>query len=524
MQDHSPTKATDSNRHSSRWVVLGRVGNASVAMLFAQVINMASNLLLVPLFLLVWSVQLYGEWVTLTALVAYLSTMDMGVGLYGVNKLTQAYARKEIREYRRYQSTFLAFYLTGAVLGTILLAFAAWTLPFANWFDIKEAPNNEIPVIITLLGIQVLWRIPQSLVISIYRTTGDLAKTQWITNFQQLLTLGIIAWGLIQGGNMLQLAFLQLVPIAVVTISVLIHLHYRMGEFFPTLREASWSVFTKVLKPSLLFAVFVLTTPLVFQGTVLLVSAVLGALAVVIFTTTRTLVNVVRQVIATISYAIWPEFTIMEVQGDVGKLVRAFYLTVTLTIVLGIGFSTALWFEGVDVIEVWTRRQLQPDSLLLRVFLVETTLLVIIGAVGLPSVASNRHKVNSLAALAGSISGVVLAALLIKPFGLVGVPLGLLAGEILCIYHFVVSDACRNLGLSYVSFSLYLWSGILFVSLGSLCIGWLAHRFFTESDVFFFVRWITVGFSTMTSAVLLGAAMFAIQHRASQVGASSNYK
>lgn len=497
--------------------MLRRIGNSSIATLSSQVISIASNLLLVPLFLLAWTPQVYGEWVTLTALVAYLSTIDMGVGLYGVNKLTQAYARNDLQEYRRYQSTFLTFYCVSALVGSVLIILVAWSLPFAAWLDIQETPSAQIPFVIVLLGIQVLWNVPQGLIISIYRTTGNLAKTQWIINVQRLLVLGVVTWGLIVGVNMVQLAFLQLTPMILITSATLWDVYRRQPMLFPVFPGADWNTFLMTLKPSLLFAVFVLTTPLVVQGTVLLVSAILGTLAVVVFTTTRTLINMVRQVIAAISYAIWPELTIIESRGEVTKLVRATYLTVTLTMVLGFSFGSALWFEGASVIQSWTRHQVQPDVMLLRMFLVQTTFSVIVASVGLSAVATNRHRTNSLAALAGSVAGLVFAAVLIRPMGVVGVPLGLLAGEAIFIYHFVVKDACQHLRLNYFSFSAYLWIGILTIGFGSLSAGWFSHQLFLKDSIQDFLRWTVVGISTSATAFLLGTMVFFIQQRLSRL-------
>ena len=61
-----------------------------------QVINVASRVLLVPLFLTAWGAQVYGEWLILSSVVAYLSLTDLGGQLYIVNRLTQAYAQKDI--------------------------------------------------------------------------------------------------------------------------------------------------------------------------------------------------------------------------------------------------------------------------------------------------------------------------------------------------------------------------------------------------------------------------------------------
>ena len=65
-----------------------------------QIINMASRVLLVPLFLTAWGVEVYGEWLILTSIGAYLFLTDLGGQLYIINRLTQAYALEDVPQFR----------------------------------------------------------------------------------------------------------------------------------------------------------------------------------------------------------------------------------------------------------------------------------------------------------------------------------------------------------------------------------------------------------------------------------------
>jgi len=500
---------------SKRGAMLRRVGNAAVATLSAQGIAVLYNLLLVPVFLRYWSVLVYGEWLALSSLAAYLSTVDIGVSIFGVNKLTQAYAQGDMREYRLYQSTFLSFYLVVASVGTLVLAILAWALPLGDWLGLRATPSHESSWVIFLLGIQVLWSIPQRFMISIYRTVGDMAKTQWIMNAQMILMMSLIALGLALGAGMVQLAVLQIISVVTVGVWVLQDVRRHLNDVFPSIVGASAALFREAIKPSLLFAVFVLTTPMVFQGTVILVSVVLGGAAVAVFATTRTLVNLVRQVIGAISYAIWPELTMIEARGETRHLAGMLRLTVTLSIIISVAFAATLWFEGADVLRIWTHGRLEPDLLLLRVFLIETVLVVIVQTAGGPAVASNRHQVVSKVVLIASILGFILSAWLIKPLGLVGVPLGLLIGEAIAMYHYVVADACRISGIAYGPFARYLWGGILAVGLPTFVADWFAHNHLAAIP--YLVRWAAVGLTTSVTALSLGGALVVLQYRGAKL-------
>ena len=59
--------------------MLKRLLSSISAILAGQFLNVAGNLLLVPLFLSRWSTGVYGEWIALSALVGYFGVTDLGM-------------------------------------------------------------------------------------------------------------------------------------------------------------------------------------------------------------------------------------------------------------------------------------------------------------------------------------------------------------------------------------------------------------------------------------------------------------
>src|SRR5438046_2116585 len=93
----------------------GRVVRSLLAIVSGKLVVTAGTLLLLPLYLAHWSSTRYGEWLTLSAAVAYLSLLDFGMNMGAVNRLTQAYARRDSDDYRSVQRAAMAFYLGGAL-------------------------------------------------------------------------------------------------------------------------------------------------------------------------------------------------------------------------------------------------------------------------------------------------------------------------------------------------------------------------------------------------------------------------
>ena len=80
-------------------------------------VNLAGTVVLVPLFLAHWSVGVYGEWLVLSSLANYLSTLDLGMNSAAGNALLASHVRGDSEEFMRCQRSALAFYLTLAALG-----------------------------------------------------------------------------------------------------------------------------------------------------------------------------------------------------------------------------------------------------------------------------------------------------------------------------------------------------------------------------------------------------------------------
>lgn len=86
---------------------------------------------------------------------AYLSSFDLGVQTYAVNRLTQAYARGDLEEYRRVQHTAFAFYFRLALLGSVALSAFGWWAPIRFWFHLSLTDQHSVSLIVLLTGTRV---------------------------------------------------------------------------------------------------------------------------------------------------------------------------------------------------------------------------------------------------------------------------------------------------------------------------------------------------------------------------------
>ena len=481
--------------------MLRRVLPAANAIFLGHVIVRLGSLVLVPLFLRFWSPVSYGEYVALFAAVGYLASLDIGMQWAAVNRLTQAYARNDLDEYRTVQHSSLLFYLVISAGVTLLVTSLVWFLPVSRWIGLRVTTPTTATLVIILLAGYVMWCMPMRLIIATYQTMGNLARSQWLANAQQLLVVLLSALALILGGGMLAIASLQILTVGLLSLFALLDVHRRFPPLFPGIAKAKLSSLRELASPSLLFALLVLGNLIAYQGSILLVSAALGGLAVAVLSVTKAIVDVVRQGLYSINLALCPDFARMEAIGDFEKLRVVHRITVAAVAAITLAVAASVWYEGASIITVWTRGRIEPDVTLLRLFLVLMAFQTPWAASSTVATATNRHKVQAFGYFFSAVVGIGLVKTLLPSLGAWAVPVGLTLGEAIGCYHFVIKATCRIIGESYVAFAVRFWVGFAAVSAAGMSAGWMIHHMMPGPLL---VRWVTMGFSTLALAVACG--------------------
>jgi O-antigen/teichoic acid export membrane protein len=450
-----------------------RVVTALVALSVARAIAVASNVVLVPLFLLSWSPQRYGEWLALSSLVGYLATLDFGMNMAAANRLTQAYAQGDFDGYRRSQTTALFFYLVVAAAGSLVLLALVNVLPLADMLGLQYTTGSEAATVAWLVGLVFLWSMPSGLLTAVYRTTGDVARSQWAANVSQIVTLALVAAVLLHGGGLLAVALAQLAVLAAITAWVLWDVRARDRRLAPAIGRPDWPVLRTLARAGALFVLVMLANAISVQGSVLVLSTALGGVAVATFVAARTMANAVRQVVGAVVNAIWPDITRLDTLGQLRQLRRLHFVLIVGSSTLCAGLAAGLWFAGADLFALWTLGALTPDAWLIRLLLIATVLQSPWLVSLVFTVATNRHRRLAVCWMVASTLGLAVAAALVRHVGTWAVPIGIIVGEGLACYHFVVKDTCRVLDEEYRPFATRVWAGLAAVATASLAVGWI---------------------------------------------------
>ena len=345
--------STDSGESLIRAV--RRVTGGTLGNVLGQVINVAGQFVLVPIFLTYWGNQLYGEWLTLSAAVAYLTLVDFGIQSYVINRMNQCYARGELEACSRILHSALCLYLLVSAVAALLMLSGLWFLPIASWFQFTVTSPASVTVVGMLLTLQIVVAVPTGVIAGIYRAVGEYPREIMISNMFRLGSVILTAVVVAAGGKLASVALLQMLTLAVGMVYVQIDLRRRHPQIHIGLSKADFAEAILFLAPSALFFLIHIATIVIVQGSTLVVSAILGSMSVAVFATSRTLANLLRQGSFSIHNALWPEFTALEARGKHQALGDIHLLTAKILLIFNFSLAVFLYFTAPHIIEFWTQ-------------------------------------------------------------------------------------------------------------------------------------------------------------------------
>ena len=150
--------------------------------------------------------------------------------------------------------------------------------------------------------------------------------------------------------------------------------------------------FKKIIKPSLAFFAIPISNTFIFQGFTLIVNFYFGAPSVVLYSTTRTLVNMIKAVSDIITKSMWPNISFEFAKRNF-KLVRLYHSR-TIFYSLVIFFISFVFFMAFSkpVYLHWTRGKSDYDVILVSMLLVAMLFNLIQSSSGLILQATNQHS------------------------------------------------------------------------------------------------------------------------------------
>jgi O-antigen/teichoic acid export membrane protein len=445
------------------------VGNV-VANIFAQGVTVLIQLVSVPLFLANWPKEHYGEWLIVSSIPTYLTLVEAGFATASANEVSMFIAEGALAKARRSLHSVWGFLLGVSLCASLVLVPLSFLPPWSALLNVTA--SVELPWVIFTLGLYSVLGLASSIFSVIYRADYAAPRFGVLTGVGRLLELGGIAICIAQSRSMLHLATVLLLIRVGVCGFMFADGWRRSPQARLGLSDFSLEEIKRIWKPSTMFLAGALGNSLYYQGLTLLVGALLGPGAVVVFNATRTVTRAIAQFATTIRHSAWPEFSYLFGARD---LVRARHLTEFATEVVGAGslalclvlYLAAPWF-----MTWWTHGAVQADPQLLAVLLFGAFLNGLGSVISVPLVAANRHQQIAALYLLGSSISLLAGYGLISLLHLPGVAWAMVLCEAISL-PYTLHSACRVLEYSVAD----LCAGVFrFRRSWGECIRLLRHR------------------------------------------------
>ncbi len=336
-------------------------------MLAAQGAGFAFSLIiqlsLPAVFIGAYGIVKYGEWLVLSATLAYLTTMNFGITTYASNELTMLRQRGEIQRYKILQASTLASLIALIGAGT-LVTIALSLLPLPALLHLKTINRSNAAVIAFFLGMQMMCHVLGGYYNNLFMVTQETHRGQLWASWRSFVPTAIAIPLAIHRSSFATIAIAQFAVVLLTTLATIIDLRGRLGGLPLGLRGANWPTAKSALAPSAMFAMVFTQQFLLFQVPVILLQRILGPEIVVLFTICRTILSMARRLLSTITNAIAPEITFSFGSGDMKKLLDIFHyserVVFSLVPVANLGallFSPvllAIWLHKPSLFETYT--------------------------------------------------------------------------------------------------------------------------------------------------------------------------
>jgi O-antigen/teichoic acid export membrane protein len=308
-----------------------------------------------------WGKQVYGEWLILSTIPAYLATSDMGFGIAAANEMGLCVGRNDFdAAIVCFQTVWVMITSISLILTTVVIS-AVQFLPIRQWVHITSMSSHETVVVASMLTATVICNQQAGIVLGGFKCTGNYAAgTMWV-NAQRLFEfLAIIIVAAL--GYRPPVAACAMLVVGVV-VRILMHRSLRKKAPWLTigLNHFRRECLMRLWRPAISYLGLPLGAAFRYQGMASVVSVGFGPVALVGFSTIRTLCNVPMQLSVCIGNAVWPELSVTFGRNDVPLARKLHRHACQASILLSILMITGLAITGPYVIRIWTNNRVQLD-------------------------------------------------------------------------------------------------------------------------------------------------------------------
>jgi O-antigen/teichoic acid export membrane protein len=398
--------------------------------IFVQLIN-------VPVMLRFWGPHLFGEWLLVSTIPAYLLLTDLGFGSVAGSDMTmRVHAGDHEGAIETFQSIAVMVLLISLLIG-VLLSAVIFLLPIYRLLHFSSMSPKQTQITLLFLCINCLVILQWGVIGAAYRCAGRYALVMLCVSIIRIVEgasfLALLVWHL----GPVRLSIMML-GVSIVGTSWLMLLKMRLIPWLPFgVRHAKLQRVRELWKPAIAYMAFPTGSALSLQGMTMMVGIVLGPLAVAVFNPMRTLARPVFQLTDAVKNSVWQELSAAYGQQNWDLARKLHRSACQISLWLAIVASIALAIFGERLFALWTHGRIVMDVPAFYILLVVVLFNSTWNASSAVPLAANKHQRLAIVYLVCTSLSLVVGYPLVEHFDLRGAGGALLLCEIIMSFYVV---------------------------------------------------------------------------------------
>jgi len=424
----------------------------SGAILF--LVNSLQSILLVPLFLSFWGKEKYGIWLSIISFISLIKTIEIGHQNYVGNEFNKWFFLDKKAAYKILGASFWISFFLGFFEFILFTTFLLYCSGFI--FGDLSITHFQDPLLkVSLLFYVFIWSVLGSiggLLVRIILPIGLFAKTTNLSIISKVSELFILLLLVLLKFDLSVVFFGLGVINLIYSLIVFNYVRKVLPEFYPWWISVDWKLGFRNYLKSVILTLNAFADQFNSSSIIILINQKLGVLLLPVFTSIRTLTNVVLQVTSMVTNPLSPELIRFHSRGEKEKLCHVIETNLFVGgLLVNIPFLLVAPFVEF-FFNWWTSGKLEFDYSLYYVFTV-SIVFVNFGRSYLSYLSGINDLANmSLISISRVIVSIGLSLLLMSRFGLLGIGLAILASEILSSFVLPVFIVSIKLYASYTYF------------------------------------------------------------------------
>ena len=326
-------------------------------------ITFGEQILLVPVFLVLWGPERYGDWLVLLSTAGFIALLDTGLQTYYANAMQASLSRNQPDAFHRLFHQGTALYATILCVSLPLVGLAVTQADWNSLLNLREAGANSTQEILLVLALYFLITLPFGMANAVYRAHGHFATSIMVGNLVRLGLLAAVALSLWTGGSMAALSIVYVVVTLASWAAMIAHQKKRYADLRYGVAWPNRAAFKDLLSVAPLYAVIPAAMLITAHATVIMISTLAAAgKSVVMYTTMRTLTGIARMVMDQIMHVTGVEIARQYAEDDARALKTLYDFVGRLAGGICGTLAGLIAFIGPPFLAIWTVGKVPFDA------------------------------------------------------------------------------------------------------------------------------------------------------------------